>query len=114
MMRMEVMSLERTFGTVVREARVNAGKTQRQLAQDVKKEDGAAITPQYLNDIEFDRRTPSEFVTRQIAKALDLDADRLMFIAGSLPQDIVKDIIKRGISNEKAKQISELFRKKAT
>ena len=109
---MEADRLERTFGTIVRAARVKAGKTQRQLAEHVKKEDGAAITPQYLNDIEFDRRTPSEFVTRQIAKALDLDADRLMFIGGSLPQDIVKEIIKRGISNEEAKQISELFRRK--
>ncbi len=109
---MEADVLERTFGTIVREARVKAGKTQRQLAEHVKKEDGEAITPQYLNDIEFDRRTPSEFVTRQIAKVLDLDADRLMFIGGSLPQDIVKEIIKRGISNEEAKQIGELFRRK--
>jgi transcriptional regulator with XRE-family HTH domain len=104
--------LERTFGAIVREARVKAGKTQRQLAEHVKKEDGAAITPQYLNDIEFDRRTPSEFVTQQIAKALDLEADRLMFIGGSLPQDIVKEIIKRGLSNEEAKKIGELFRRK--
>jgi hypothetical protein len=51
-------------------------------------------------------------VTRQIAKALDLDTDRLMFVGGSLPQDIVKDIIKRGISDEEAKQISQLFRRK--
>jgi transcriptional regulator with XRE-family HTH domain len=106
--------LDQTFGTIVREARVKAGKTQRQLAEHVRKEDGTPITPQYLNDIEFDRRTPSEFVIRQIANALLLDADRLIYIAGSLPQDIVKEIVKRGISDERAKKISELFRKKPT
>jgi transcriptional regulator with XRE-family HTH domain len=106
--------LDQTFGTIVREARTKAGKTQRQLAELVKKEDSSPITPQYLNDIEFDRRTPSEFVTRQIAKVLNLDPDRLMYIGGSLPQDIVKDIVKRGISNEQAKEISQLFRKKTS
>jgi transcriptional regulator with XRE-family HTH domain len=106
--------LDQTFGAIVREARIKAGKTQRQLAELVKKENGNPITPQYLNDIEFDRRTPSEFVTRQIAKALSLDPDRLMYIAGSLPQDIVKDIVKRGISDEQVKQIGQLFRKKTS
>ena len=79
----------------------------------MKKDDGKPITPQYLNDIEFDRRTPSEVVTRQLAKALSLEPDRLMFIAGSLPRDIVKDIVKRGISDEQVKQIGELFRRKS-
>lgn len=104
--------MDQTFGAIVREARLKAGKTQRQLADLVKKEDGNAITPQYLNDIEFDRRTPSEFVTRQIAKALGLEPDRLMFIGGSLPQDIVREIVKRGISDEQVKEIGQLFRKK--
>lgn len=103
--------MDQTFGAIVREARTKAGKTQRQLAEQVKKEDGSSITAQYLNDIEFDRRKPSEFVTRQIAKALGLAPDRLMFVSGSLPQDIVNDIRKRGISDEQVKQIGQLFRK---
>jgi transcriptional regulator with XRE-family HTH domain len=104
--------LGQTLGTIIRNAREKAGRTQRQLAEQVRKEDGSSITPQYLNDIEFDRRTPSEFVTRQIAKALGLAPDRLMFIGGSLPKDIVKDIVKRGISDEEVKQIGELFRRR--
>ncbi len=105
--------MDQTLGAIVREARTKAGKTQRQLADQVKKDDGQSITPQYLNDIEFDRRTPSEFVTLQLAKALNLRPDRLMFIAGSLPRDIVRDIVKRGISDEQVKVIGELFRRKS-
>ena len=103
-----------TLGTIVRDARVKAGKTQRQLAENVKKEDGKPITPQYLNDIEFDRRTPSEFVTRQIANALDLDAIRLVLIGGSVPQEYRKDMLKRGFSDEQAREVGEVFRKKPT
>lgn len=64
---MEADPLERTFGAIVEEARFKAGKTQPQLAEQVKKEDGAAITPQYLKNIEFDRRKPSERTTRAVS-----------------------------------------------
>jgi transcriptional regulator with XRE-family HTH domain len=38
--------------------------------------------PSYLNDIEHDRRVPSEAVLRQLAAELNLDADLLLAAAG--------------------------------
>jgi len=48
----------KTFGTIIAEARRPKGLSQRELAAKVKKEDGQAISAQYLNDIEHDRRNP--------------------------------------------------------
>ena len=46
----------KTFGTLVAEARRVIRMSQKELASRVKKEDGQAISPQYLNDVERDRR----------------------------------------------------------
>ena len=74
-----------SFGTIISDARKKAGLSQKQLASKVKKEDGKAISPQYLNDIEHDRRKPpGEFLIAQLAKALDLPKDVLMAAAGVL------------------------------
>lgn len=100
--------MKNTLGRVIKDARVKLGLTQRQLAERTRKEDGSQITPQYLNDIEFDRRTPSEHITRQIGKVLDLDSDYLILMAGSLPEDILE----KGITEETARQAVSLFRKK--
>jgi len=97
-----------TLGQVIREGRVTKKMTQRQLAEKIKKENGNSITPQYINDIEFDRRTPSEIITREIAKPLDLDPDFLVLLAGAVPQHILKS----GITEQQAKQVVSLFRKK--
>src|SRR3990172_9038072 len=47
-----------TFGQFVAEKRKEAGLSQKQLAAMIKKEDGQSSSPQYLNDIEHDRRSP--------------------------------------------------------
>ena len=53
----------KTFGTILSEARKAKGISQKELAAKVRKDDGQAISPQYLNDIEHDRRNPpSEFL----------------------------------------------------
>ena len=41
-----------TFGQTIARARKDLGVSQRELALKVVKEDGAPISPQYLNDIE--------------------------------------------------------------
>ena len=83
---MEVM---KTFGTMVSEARRAIGMSQRELASKVKKEDGQAISAQYLNDVERDRRNPpSEFLIGQIAEALKLSKDVLCLAAGTIPNDV--------------------------
>ena|SRR5207249_645988 len=79
----------KTFGTLIADARKASGMSQRQLARRLKKEDGKAISAQYLNDIEHDRRNPpSEFLIAQIAALLNLSKDRLLAAAGTLPDDI--------------------------
>jgi transcriptional regulator with XRE-family HTH domain len=78
-----------TFGQFIVEARKKAGLSQKDLAAYIKKEDGEAISPQYLNDIEHDRRNPpSKFILEQIAKRLEFPLEYLLFLAGEYPQDI--------------------------
>jgi len=80
-----------TFGAIISDARKKAGLSQKELASKIKKEDGDAISPQYLNDIEHDRRNPpGEFLIEQFAKALDLPKDALMAAAGVLSADLQK------------------------
>ncbi len=79
-----------TFGQMIAEARKRAGMTQKDLAAKLKKEDGTPISPQYLNDIEHDRRgAPPDVLLKQLSKLLDLDLDLLAYRAGRLPQNLV-------------------------
>ena len=78
-----------TFGQTIARARKDLGVSQRELALKVVKEDGAPISPQYLNDIERDRRNPpGDHLLGQLANALDLDEDYLYFLAGKFPSDV--------------------------
>jgi transcriptional regulator with XRE-family HTH domain len=78
-----------SFGQVIAEARKKRGLSQKDLANKIKKEDGVPISPQYLNDIERDRRNPpSEFILAQFARQLELPIDYLRVLAGKLPEDI--------------------------
>lgn len=65
-----------SLGTQLRDARVRAELSLRELARRL----GRA--PSYINDIEHDRRVPSEAVLRQIAIELGLDLDHLLAAAG--------------------------------
>lgn len=76
----------RTFGEAVRRAREERGWSQRELASRVLKEDGKPITPQYLNDIEHDRRSPTgDRMVTALAEALVAQADYFFVMAGRLP-----------------------------
>jgi transcriptional regulator with XRE-family HTH domain len=75
-----------TFGKTVAAERKQRGMSQKDLAAHIVKEDGTSISPQYLNDIERDRRNPpSEDLIAQLAEALDLNADYLFYLAGQIP-----------------------------
>jgi transcriptional regulator with XRE-family HTH domain len=79
----------KTFGTLISEARRAKGLSQKDLASKIKKEDGLAISAQYLNDIEHDRRNPpSEFLISQIAGLVDVSKDVLCIAAGTIPDDL--------------------------
>lgn len=83
------MSLDMSsFGSAVASARKNKGWSQKELATKIiKEEDQAAITPQYLNDIEHNRRSPtSSHLVKQFSRVLDIDAEILFAIIGMLPE----------------------------
>jgi transcriptional regulator with XRE-family HTH domain len=103
---------EASFGQIIAEARRKAGLSQKQLATLMKKENGAPISPQYLNDLEHDRRNPPpEYLIEQFARALSLQKDYLMLAAGRIPRD-VRDI---GVAHpEVVEQAFRLFRKGRT
>jgi len=78
-----------SFGQVIANARKKQGLSQKDLASRIKKEDGTTISPQYLNDIERDRRNPpSEQLLAQFADQLNLPLDYLQIISGKVPEDI--------------------------
>ncbi len=100
----------KTFGKIISEARKALELSQKDLALLIKKEDGEAISPQYLNDIEHDRRNPpSEFFIEQLATQLKLSTDYLCLVAGAIP-DYIKDLIIAG-GPEKAEQVIKAFRR---
>lgn len=79
-----------TFGRAISRARKALGMSQKELAARVmKEEDGESISPQYLNDIEHDRRSPSSgHLIRQFSGILDIPEDYLFALAGRLPDDL--------------------------
>jgi transcriptional regulator with XRE-family HTH domain len=78
-----------TFGQVLSTARRTAGLSQRELAARILKEDGEPISPQYLNDLERDRRNPpAPHFLKQFAAVLELPEEYLDFVAGQLPEDL--------------------------
>jgi transcriptional regulator with XRE-family HTH domain len=77
-----------TFGKAITAARRAKGISQKELAARISKEDGQPITPQYLNDIEHDRRSPSsDHMVRQFARELGQSVDYLSWLVGKLPSD---------------------------
>lgn len=78
-----------TFGQTIADKRKELGLSQRELAARVIKEDSVPISPQYLNDLEKDRRNPpSDYLIKQFAKALEMPTDILFLCAGTIPPDI--------------------------
>lgn len=82
-----------TFGLAISKARKAAGLSQKELAARVMKEEEAGpISPQYLNDIEHDRRSPSSsHLIRQFSRILNIPDDYLFALAGRLPDDVRPD-----------------------
>jgi transcriptional regulator with XRE-family HTH domain len=88
-----------TFGTYIVEARKKRKMSQKELAAKIKREeDDQPISPQYLNDIEHDRRSPSsDHLIEQFALVLDLAPDYLRYLLGKLPDDRRKNLSEREV-----------------
>ena len=75
-----------TFGKAIAEARKSKQLSQKQLAAMILKDDGTAISPQYLNDIEHNRRNPpGEYFITQFARLLEVPEEYLYFLAHQIP-----------------------------
>jgi transcriptional regulator with XRE-family HTH domain len=101
-----------TFGQAIARARKAKDLSQKELAALIQKdEEGGAISPQYLNDIEHDRRNPtSDHLIREFARVLDEDEGYLFVLAGKIPDDIRE----RAQSREKIVQGFANFRRTVT
>lgn len=92
-----------TFGSYIAQARKKLTMSQKELAARVFREEGEAISPQYINDIERNRRNPSsDHLIQQFAAALNISADYLHYLAGKLPEEIRK-------KNLSEQDVSEFF-----
>ncbi len=98
-----------TLGQVLADARKKRDKSLKDISLRVKKEDGSSISPQYLNDIEHNRRTPSPAVLEQLARVFDVPPDYLYFLAGSMPGDLAKA---RGVTKDQVVEAYKAFRRK--
>ena len=77
------------LGETISTARKKLGLSQKELAERLIKDDGGAISAQYLNDIEHDRRQPSsESMLRQLADVLEVPIEVLLYQVGHLPADV--------------------------
>jgi transcriptional regulator with XRE-family HTH domain len=75
-----------TFGRAIAQRRRDIGLSQKQLAEQIQREEGGSISPQYLNDIEHDRRSPSsDHMINEFARVLKLSANYLSYLAGRVP-----------------------------
>jgi transcriptional regulator with XRE-family HTH domain len=75
-----------TFGKAVAEARKTKKMSQKELASKIIKDDGTPISPQYLNDIERDRRNPpGEGIISQFAEILEVPEEYFFFLAHEIP-----------------------------
>jgi transcriptional regulator with XRE-family HTH domain len=82
--------------------------SQKDLASIILKEDGQPITPQYLNDIEHDRRSPSSaHIVQQFATVFNINPDILYWLAGRVPDDIAQP----GVSPQRIEKAFVAFRK---
>ena len=84
-----------SFGNAIVSGRREKGMSQKELAAKIIKEDGKPITPQYLNDIEHDRRQPtSDQLVKQFARVLGIDERILYGLIGLLPEQDRKAVRK--------------------
>ena len=79
----------KTFGRAIADARKERRWSLKELASRIRRDDGQAISHQYLNDIEHDRRKPSsDHLVQQFADVLEINRDWLYYLSGRFPEDV--------------------------
>jgi transcriptional regulator with XRE-family HTH domain len=89
------MSTTYTLGAEIRVARIRSGRAQAEVAS------AADISPQYLNDIETERRIPPPRTLDRLARTLGLDRGELCWLwcvhhLGPASFDVLAHLIKAG------------------
>ena len=79
-----------TLGKAIAQKRKAMGLSQKDLAEKIIREEGdAPISPQYLNDIEHDRRKPSsDHMMKQFSTVLSISENFLYYLADRVPTEI--------------------------
>jgi transcriptional regulator with XRE-family HTH domain len=95
------------LGDRINHARRARRLTLRQLSAQIRKEDGESISPQYLNDIELNRRIPSTHVLQELARTLDLDLDTLLTLA-RVGETVMREYLEEHPQQEA--EVIQLFR----
>ena len=99
---------ENTFGSAISNVRKKNRLSLKDLSSQILREDGQAISPQYLNDIEHDRRRPSsDHMVQQLADVLKINRDWLYYLAGRFPEDVRR----RQFSEREVRQRMVAFRR---
>jgi HTH-type transcriptional regulator, competence development regulator len=98
-------SVNQSFGDSIRKARKDKGYTLRQLAPLVK------IDFTYLSKLENERadHPPSEELVRLLAKILNLDEERLIYLAGRITQGDSK--LLEDLAKKHPDEVAVLFRR---
>jgi len=90
------------IGAKIADARKKIGMSQKELAAKVE------ISPQYLNDIEHGKRNPdSDGLIEAFAKALNLDAAVLYYLARRLPTADIRN----GVADDTVVKAYAAFRR---
>jgi len=95
------------LGDVINRSRRARRLTLRQLAEKVRKKDGQSISPQYLNDIELNRRIPSPQVLGELGRELELELDTLLMLAKA-GETVVREYLEEYPKEEA--EVIQLFR----
>lgn len=78
-----------SFGELISARRKELGWSQKELSEKVLKEDGKPISPQYLNDLERNRRdAPSDHLIQAFASILTIDVNLLFYSAGEFAPEL--------------------------
>lgn len=96
-----------TLGQSLRQLRQGKGLVLRGVAGAVVKENGKPISPQYLHDLETDKRQPTDRTLHLIAKVLGADLDHLRALVGRAPEPVAAFCAKHP---DRARAVGDLFR----
>ena len=97
-----------SFGEYIAARRKALKLTLKELAAQLKKDDGIPISVAYLHDIETgSRKPPNDQIIEQLGAILGIPVEILYYQAERMPQDLIRD----DISEERVMAAYQAFRR---